>query len=976
MNRNQLLALGLLLVVGIGAVVTGVVFVWSGGETAGIAPDKEQAFLANDAKKTDPGDLTTFEIIAEEPESFDDPPADDSVRIDLPTTTGDLRYLVVQVWDGEPGMPAAEADVYFLDGFEGDELTDPFAQHWSTLAESRGEKFKTDAQGRVELPPVKEWAMMTAQRSGQSGDPGMYGFARVGREHRAVETIILRPDETVTVRVVDGEDKPVAGVPVGVVQHVPDENDPEKLWEQMKQLQEYRAKVEEYVRANPSQKEAAQGRMRDLEQREGKLNRALRQTKADYGKQSKKRGGRARGEKKRPQSSSRLELRARRYTDDEGIALFRHFQVYRHEPEGWWPEHLVDQFEAVLLMPLEQPGGSAFSGRPVPSDTIELHMPPTGSIALRTVDLDGRPYRHPVNGDLHMEITGAPPWTRVQARKEQNDEAIVFPFAGLGLQFKARCRLDDNDFTWEFPTFFGPSTPGERIDLDMVVAPDAGMLFGRLLDGTGTPLAGAEPAFLISSHAGRLEGEEVTLDDKGRFHLPYRVNEPHAAPFRLEIRRNDVTPTTGRAMTLNELPEAKVTDLGDLRIDALGRIALGTVVNDLGEPIEGATIQLQRERMRGGGHPRLEFVDEDFTSVRTDDEGRFELFGDLDKGRHRLHVEAAEHFPIDTADLGRGETLELTLDRKARVVGTVLTPTWMPANSVRVRLELMADPQQQRDDQVHDHEGKTYVYFDWVRPGIYSVVIRTRDFPDPFLRIDGIEIAPGQMDIHPRLQDLDLGRYLHRFEVTAVDDRGEKFQPNRPLLARIVRPKGETGFVGFPWRNGRTEIFSVSPSLDVWPEAQGYHAEPTVLVHGECELRFLKIPPVEVHVPGLRQIVGTMPVWIGMKRAPVQDSGSGLPNRLVTWDGRSNRIAGWYTKTSRAAYASLGEDEIARIELSRDGIYQLEAYMGGRKAHIEFGTAEVKLEPGEKPQKVTVTIFPDEVRAVLDEAGASRGGGK
>lgn len=969
MNKNQLLALGLLLVIGAGAVITGVFFLWTGGETPDNRLDSSRTWLDKDIKKIDPIDLDLVGDIDGELESFDDPPAVDSLRIDLPTTTGDLRFLVVQVWDGEPGVPAAETDVFFLDGFEGDELTDPFAQHWSALAESKGERFKTDPQGRVELPPVEEWAMMTAQR------PGVYGFARVGREHRDVETITLRPDETLTVRVVDGEDNPVAGVPVGVIQHVPVDNDQAKLWGQMKELQQYRAKVEEYIRNNPAQRDAAQGRMEDLQKREAKLNTAMRRAKGDYSTQPKGRRDESRGEKNRPQPTTHIELRARRYTDADGVALFRHFQVYRHEHEEWWPEHLVDQFEAVLLMPLKQPESRAFAGHPLSAETLELRMPPTGSIALRTVDLDGRPFSHPVNGDLRMDEPAAAPWTRMQMRKEQNEPSILFPFAGLGLEFIAHCRLDDNDFTWDLPTFFGPSTPGERITIDMVVAPDAGMLFGRLLDTAGKPLAGTAPTFLISSHAGRLEGEEVTLDTAGRFHLPFYVREPHAAPFRLEIRRNDVTPIAGRAMTLQALPEGRVTDLGDLRIDTLGRIAHGSVVNDLGEPIAGATIQLQRERTRGGKNPRLEFVNEDFTVGRTDAEGRYELFGEIDSGRFRLHAEAAEHFSVDTADLGRGKPLDLTLERKSRVVGSVMKPSWMPSNSVRVQLESMADPQQRRDDQVHDHEGKTYIYFDWVKPGIYSVVIRTRDFPDPFLRIDGIEIVPGQMDIHPRLRDLDLGRYLHRFEITAVDDQGERIQPNRPLLARIVRPDGEIGFVGFPWKNGRTEIFSVSPTLDVWPEAQGYHAEPTVLVHGECELCFLEIPPVEVHVPGLRQIVGAMPVWIGMKHATTHDVDTGLPDRLVTWDRRSNRIAGWYGKV-RAVYAPLGEDEIARIELSRDGVYLLEAYMGGRKAHIGFGSAKIRLKPGEKPERVTVTVFPDQVQAVLDEAGAFEGGGK
>ena len=57
---------------------------------------------------------------------------------------------------------------------------------------------------RVELPPVEQWAIVTAQR------PGAYGFAKVGRRHRDVETITLTQDETVTVRVTGGDDRTVA----------------------------------------------------------------------------------------------------------------------------------------------------------------------------------------------------------------------------------------------------------------------------------------------------------------------------------------------------------------------------------------------------------------------------------------------------------------------------------------------------------------------------------------------------------------------------------------------------------------------------------------------------------------------------------------------------------------------------------------------------------------------------------------------
>lgn len=954
MNKNPAQLLLLFLIAGACIVVAVVCFLWNDSRTGDVREDAPQAWLEDELENAGPFDSRVISTFDDEIDAFDDPAPAEVVRIELPTPK-EFRKLVVQVMDGKSGGPAAEADVYYLDGFGGPELRDPFAQHWSDLAESRGKRFKTDSQGRIELPPVREWAIVTAKR------PGAYGFARVGQDHRDVETVSLETDETVTVRVVDGKNRPVAQVPVGVLQHVPLQEDEAELLTQLKEIEGARAKIQAYIRNNPGQREAAQGWLKGLREKEAILRNPNRGDKT----KKKRRQALSKNKKKRqPQNTAHPELRARRRTGDDGIAVFRHFQVYRHEHEAWWPLQQIDQFEAVLLVPLLQPESQTFAGRPVPMKTLELRMPPFGSIAMRTVDHDGRPFLHQVHAELRMDAPEFPAWTRLKIRKEQDEKEIVFPFVGLGLLFNADCRLVDSDFSWYLPTFYGPINPGDRLTLDLLVAPDAGMLSGRLLDEAGRPLAGARPTFLINSLAGRLEGEEVPLDTAGRFHLPYKLQEPHVAPYRLEIRRNESLPPAGLAMALPDLQEGRVTDLGDLRINAFERIAHGTVVDDRDTPIEGASVQLQRERETGGKTPQPTFVDEAFTVCLSDAEGRFELYGDLENGRYRLRAQARDHFPAESSELGRDRPIDLKLQRRSKVVGTVLTPPWMPSRSVRVRLESAADPKQRRDDQVHDYMGKTYIYFDWVKPGIYNVLIRLQDFPDPFLRIDGLEVLPGELEVHPRLQDIDLRSYLFHFEVIAVDGRGRPIQPKRPLLAQIMRQDGQTGYVGFPWRNGRAEVFSITPELEVWPEARGYHAEPTVLIHGESELRFLKIPPVEVHVPGLRQVVGAMPVWIGMTRAV----SSGTPRGLEKWDRRSGRIAAWYVK-GRSSYAALAEGEIARVPLSRSGLYQVVAYVGGRKVRLDFGSAEVNLKPGAKPQRVKVTFDAEQVRAAIGGAG-------
>ena len=953
MNKASLLVLLLLALAGAGGFL-----LWNGGDTAALPPvvalpEADHEVAAPIEALADAG--------LEAPKVADELPPEGLARIDVTVAESGDRDLVVQVWDRKEGVPAAAATVFVFDGPLGPEARDPFAQHWCDLAERHGLCYRTDPEGRVVLPPVRGRAIVSAT------SPGAFGFARVGPQHRDVETITLQADETVTVRVVDGDERPTADVPVGVVQLLPRREGRPEAAAQLRELEAQLTRFEAYLRDNPERRDAAMGKLQAARDQQARMT-ALRQ-------QAKAAGGKAAAENTR---EGRPELRAQRRTDRDGLAVFRHFQVYRHDAEAWWPEGQRDRFEAVLMLPAQHQESRAFAGRPVPSDVIELHLPPCGSIALRTVDGDGRPFLHPVHAELMVQGGELSSWQRLPVRKPPGDAVIVYPFVGLDMQFTAQCRLDDNDFRWQAPAFAGPTHPGERVTIDLLVAPGDGMLSGRLLDGAGTPLAGARSTFLVSTLAGRLEGEEIVLDAAGRFHLPYKVRPQHQAPFRLEVRRDEVQPPAGLVMALATLPAAIVTDLGDLRLEALPLLAHGAVTDDRGAPIAGATLQLQRERDVGGDRPRREFVDEAFSLVRSDLDGRFEFHGDLASGRSRLRVQAAEHFPFDTADLALGTRLDVVLQRRSRVVGTVMMPEWMSSKAVRVRLESAVDPQSRREDQVRDHQGKKYLYFDWVKPGIYNLQLSLQGFPDPFLQVDGLQILPGQMTLHPRLTDLDLGAWLFRFEIEAVDELGQPVQVDRPLLARIARPDGRTSFVGIAWKGGRVEVISASPQLDVVPLAAGYAAAPAVLAQGRNQLLFRRIPPLDLQVPGLSECVGTTPVQLVMQWM----TGAGLPDQLENWDEQSNRIQGWYAR-SRYAAVTLGGGDTARFVLQGSGHYRVFARLGAgkvaRPVGLQLGEVDVQLVPGTGPQRVVMNFDPARLQrglADLAQRQAVGGNGK
>ena len=917
-----------------------------------------------------------IDAAAEAPEFVDEESEQSGERFTLEPEADEqaieAKALVVQVWDKKVGVPAVGAKVYFFEGRTRPNWREPFSAHWSTVAEDKGELFRSDARGRVSLPAVQRSAIVSAHA------PGAFGILRLGRRHRKVETIVLQPDETLTVRVVDGQNRPVAGAPVGILQVIPRQG---RGWPQlmarMRQLDQVAKDIEAHAKRNPKDREVVANRMRTIQSLQRELKMRMRDLKRVTAAKNKK-AGKAGGDKRKPSKNAfkplittQKNVKVRARSDEQGLAIIRHFQLHRQNKADWWPAQHVDRFEAVLLAPLHEVVASAFAGRPAPSEAITLRMPPTGSVALRAVDLEGRDFAHPFAARLVAEGSKTPGWARVTLRRGKDDELLVFPFVGVGMRLIAECRLDDDDFSWKSPSFAGPSEAGQRVERKLVIAPGAGMLRGRMLDAEGKALAQTRLTFLINARSGRLEGEDIVCDDEGRFHLPYHVRDRHEAPFRLEIRQRGVRPTLGLSRQLPRIIPGRITDLGDLRIDAFARIAFGKVLDDRGRPIPSASVQLQREREVGRRQRRMAFVDEAFVATRSQRDGSYELYAALERGRYRLRVSARNHFPLETNGLRGGEEQTLRMTRRSKILGTVLTPKWLPNHAIRVVLESASDPKFRREDRIHDYRGKKYIHFDWQRPGTYSLTIRVRDFPGAVLRLGGITLSAGQMGVHPALANLDLTPHIHRFEISAIDTQGKAIRPNAPLLARILRSNGTSGLVGFVWRGSRCEIYARTPQLEVVPMAQGYRADPTRLSPGKSQLRFARIPRLILDASVLRERIGTTSAWVRLTLMEPSRTG------LESWDQRSRRIAGWYSKLRNTGYSAVAQDGSARFAPMRDGRYAIEAWVGNKSkgvspVRILLGSVDVRLVPGAQPSRTPIQVEASALDALMAQLNRNR----
>lgn len=870
--------------------------------------------------------------------------------------------LIIQVWDRKRGRAADAADVYVLFEYDGPDYRDPFEPHLCELAISEGRRFRATSQGRVELPRLSERALVAAQL------PGAVGFRILDEGHAQEESVTLRTDETLTVKVLDEQGRPAADVPVGIQQRVVERVDLRSKERELDESKKRVAELQAEMSREPTRAESIKWRMQWSERRVTSLTRSIERLRRSAKKQLEQRQKSSKNSEKRTKDVARFvfevenEVRARRRTDDRGYAVFRHFQFSRERAAKWWPGEHRDRFEAVLSMPLAQPVRTPFLGRPLPEEAIVLRLPATGSVTLRTVDRDGRPFTHPVRGSLRIEGANNPAFARTQLRKEQDEAGIVFSHVGVGVQMVADCRLDDRDFRWRSPVFAGPQAPGEHVVFDLVVAPEAAMLHGRVLDDSGVAMASRELTFLINSVRGRLEGEEVVLDREGRFHLPYAPREASLAPFRFQIRDEQSDELPGLSQTLPMLATEGVTDLGELQLGLLDQVAFGRVVNDLGEPVDDAHIQLQRERPAGRNGDRLRFEDEAFTDTHSNENGNFRLFGDMESARYRLRVRADEHFPEETRGIDRVTGSEIKLMRKARLVGSVKLPEWLASKRVKVELRSLDEPGRDRDDEIRDWRGKQYIYFDWARPGRYTLELRVREFTEPFLRIDDLLVRPGDHELHPRLTELDLSSYLHRFEVFAVDEAGKRINPRSPLLAQVMRSDGEPRYVGFSWKGGRIEIVNAAPTLAVTPVARGFRSAATVLSAGRNELRFLRVPKITLSLAGIRGIIGATNVWVGMRLLEAPD--------LERLDGRER----WDTRGFERAitsYGRLGPDERTRVAPLADGRYRVTAYLGDKEkggvVELSMGEVDVRVVPGGQPVLLELAGDSPAVRRAMQD---------
>ena len=759
----------------------------------------------------------------------------------------------VRVVRGEPPVPVADAEVFFVT--EADAAQRMTARRlqlsrWEQ-PEELGQRMRTDQDGIALLLRAEAPFLCAAV---QGGD---FGVAVVPPRNR-VHTIVLQPDETLSLRTMTDAEHPAPGIPVAVLQRFGDEE----------------------ARTPWRGTSGADGRVR-----------------------------------------------------------LRHFQLVREQRAA----DAREAFAAVAQVPTATP--VPFVGRPATADEVVVPVPPLGRIAVQVVDHRGNPVLSPgvvgLAGDRGPSTNPnardfAVPRGLLQQRRDKplGSELVLLPFSELRSDLRLWARFANDRRAAEVGPVRGPEQPGEQVTVSVPLAPQQALLAGRFVGPDGAPLAAREltlQAALWRTDRDVLATGVFALAD-GRFDLvlPQRTD---AEQFQLELRLDPgqlppaaegaPAPRLGARVRVPAIRGGQRLELGDIVLTELPPLVTGTVLDDAGQPVANADVQVQQqEPPQQGRDPRDGWRGLPLLRTRSGDDGTFVVDGMLPPGVLRVRADTDQHF-ADSVPLGsQGQVVRIVIQRNGILRGRVLLPDWIGDGALSLQLRPCDETLRERETRTValSRRGGGRFTVEPLRPGRFDALVLLRNVPEPVAVLPDVFVQAGECrDV--RFRPLDLRSALYRYRLRAVDAAGQPLAVDGPILARLVGNDGKAAESAFRWQRGNAELITASPSADLTFFGRGHRTTRLVLGPGEHDVLLATLLPVRIELPGLRGLCGPQRK---VRISAILQGETGLPANLGGQDQRSgDRFQFNRWDLGRSSGGWLGATDTVEIALMQSGKYEL-----------------------------------------------------
>ena len=406
----------------------------------------------------------------------------------------------------------------------------------------------------------------------------------------------------------------------------------------------------------------------------------------------------------------------------------------------------------------------------------------------------------------------------------------------------------------------------------------------------------------------------------------------------------------GAEKALGALQRGERRDLGTIAMAPLPLLCEGSVVDDRGEPRANAAVFVSLAVSADRGEnwqpaPHLQ--------KSTNADGTFAFYAPTPLQPFRLETRGDhEHFAAMTAPLSPGARVELRTTRTGVLQGRVIPPRDLPENALTLTLVRQPDGSEQqpqrRPSQTPIRRKNGWFWLGGLEAGVYTATVTMRGLAAPLASIDGVRIAPGPNE-DSRLSPLDLSQSLFRYELRAVAPSGQPLTAiEGPVLWRNRPPNGDPSFTAFRWQNGKATFFLPVPFAELVIVGPGIRSTEVAVTPSTRDVVIDPITPCLVELPGVRALAGptrairVSAVFLGETGLPQgiggqdQQKGEGFSfprNQL----GKSG--GGWLDAADRTG---LVVSQSGKYELTLR-IYEGEARDGSQRA-IPLGNWDVDVD--------------------------------
>lgn len=543
----------------------------------------------------------------------------------------------------------------------------------------------------------------------------------------------------------------------------------------------------------------------------------------------------------------------------------------------------------------------------LPTEPIELVLPPHGSVRVLLRNPDGTPAQAPLlvalakarvnpEDDDDWLAPGMPGFDALSGRTESG--SILFERVGIGLSLQASAVFPGAPQA-SVARRPGPQRAGETVEIVLTEQRDYPILLAQAQDRDGRPLANQplKVRFLMQDdQVDRRNDQETRTDASGRVRLALRpvAAEEQALAILWERPAADGLPELTARTALDQALRPGESELGIVRLLESPLLASGRVLDASGAPLVGARVVPMHQRVTDFALLDDVYLEADYERSRlTDLLGGFTLTGAWSEPELTLEVQADGHLSASVTVAPGATGVEIRLTSSFGLAGRLLADPGVDLSRLALQLQYLSLDAGSPPLGVSVDPDSGRFHLEGAPAGIADLVISAPGLlagEGEILRLAGLQIGAAPPD--PRLDPIDLRGKLHGCIVQARAAGGWILEDLQAW------PAAHPEAVSYGW-DGTVSLIAAAPLGEVVVTATGCR-----------ETRFTPLRPrEEVELPA------GLPVRISLDGTA--DAGSGF--RLGVFLFPEDDPGSW-TRGARALFGPGGAD----LLVARTGRFRVE----------------------------------------------------